>query len=67
MAQKVERQHADAEPPPVTFWQHGFIYLLAVPGDKAVEVITQGLIELSVVDNQVGLQIQRQTQRVEIT
>lgn len=66
MAQEVERQHANAKPPPGSLRQNAFINLTTVVGNQAVEIVAQRLVKFAVVDDQVGFQIQRQAKRVEI-
>ena len=57
VAQEVEGQHAAAQIPPAAFGQHGTVYLLAVLLDKRIQIISQGLVELPVVNDQVGLEV----------
>ena len=58
VAQEVERQHANAEPPPGSFRQNALIHFAAVVGDLAIEIIPQRLVEFTVVNHQVGFQIE---------
>ncbi len=66
VAQKVEGHHAHPQPPPVAFRQHRFIDPLTIPGDKPVKIIAQRLVKHPVVDDQIGFQIQRQAERIEV-
>lgn len=59
-------QYAFGQVPPGTFWQHGFVNPLAVLRNNRVQVVAQYLIKSTVMNNEIGFQIQRQTERVKI-
>ncbi|EWS52892.1 hypothetical protein X551_04317 [Methylibium sp. T29] len=65
-AQEVEHEEAAHQPPQAGLLQVGGLDALAAVGHQVIEPLAQPAVEVAVADHHVGLEVERQAQRIEV-